>query len=137
MKGQPFEHTYLSVRVVNPADPNLCWEGAFRVDYGAVDSMAPGKHLEAIGLLPLGNRRYKTADRDEVYLDITSARLEFLDEVVGASIVVVDDDTPPTLGRTALLSAGIEEDPIARKLIRRPAARLQGGFKPINSSEPV
>ena len=70
-------------------------------------------------------------------MDITSSRLEFLDEVIGASIVVVDNDTPPTLGRTALLSAGIEEDPITGKLIRRPAARLQGGFKPISPSEPV
>ena len=137
MKGQPFEHTDLSVKVVNPADPSLCWEGIFRMDYGAVDSMVPGKHLETIGLLPLGNRRYKTADGDEVYMDITSSRLEFLDEVIGASIVVADNDTPPTLGRTALISAGIEEDPATGELLRRSAGRLQGGFNPISPSEPV
>ena len=135
MKGQPFEQPHLTVKVFNPAQPNLCWEGKFRVDYDAVDSIVPSKYLEAISLLSWGNRRRKTANGKDLYLNVTGARLEFLDEVVGASIIVVDDDIPPVLGRTALISARIEEDPQTGRLMRRSAGRLQGGFKSAGPKE--
>lgn len=48
--------THITVAVCNPADPKFRWEGLFLVDTGAVDCMAPGKHLKEIGINPAGAR---------------------------------------------------------------------------------
>jgi hypothetical protein len=44
--------------VTHPADPQRRWEGLFLVDTGAIDCMAPAKHLRAIGIEPRGKRTY-------------------------------------------------------------------------------
>ena len=48
--------TYVTVTIRNPADLDKFWEGLFRVDTGATDSLVPSPHLDAIGLKPEGNR---------------------------------------------------------------------------------
>ncbi len=42
----------VKVRVTNPADPEMYWEGQFLVDSGATDTLVPRLNLEAIGLKP-------------------------------------------------------------------------------------
>lgn len=51
--------------------------------------------------------------------------LEFLGEIVGATIIFGEDDAEPILGVTALESAGIEVDPRTQRLKRLPAVRLK------------
>ena len=118
--------THVTVRITNPAAPDRFWEGLFLVDTGATDCLVPRPHLEAIGLKPEGKRVYELADGSEIAVDITVAKIEFMGEIVGGTIVIGADDAEPLLGVTALASVGIEIDPVNQRLKRRPAVRLKG-----------
>jgi len=117
--------THVTVTVRNPAQPDKSWEGLFLVDTGAVDCLVPRKHLQAIGLTPRAARIYELADGSEVKLDIATAEIEFMGELVGSTIIFGADDAEPILGVTALESVGIEVDPRSQRLKRLPAARLK------------
>jgi clan AA aspartic protease len=115
----------VTAAVCNPGDPERRWEGLFLVDTSAVDCLAPGKHLSEIGLSPKGKRSYELADGSETLLDVTVAQIEFMGEVVGATVIFGPDDAEPILGVTALESVGIEVDPQNQRLKRLPAVRLK------------
>jgi len=53
------------------------------------------------------------------------AKLEFMGEFVGTTVIFGKDDAEPILGVTALESVGIEVDPQNQRLKRRPAVRLK------------
>ena len=118
--------TYVDVTVRNPADRTREWTGAFLVDTGAIDSLAPRRSLEAIGLRPTGRRRYAAADGREVEMDVAVGELEIMGELSGGVIVFGDEGAEPLLGVTALESAGIEVDPQNQRLKRLPAVKLRG-----------
>ena len=117
--------TYVTVAVSRPSDPERRWEGLFLVDTGAVDCMAPGNRLREIGIRPEGKRTYELADGTEVLMDVAVARLEFMGEFVGATVIFGKDDVEPILGVTALESVRIEVDPQNQRLKRLPAVRLK------------
>jgi len=117
--------THVTVAVSNPADSSRRWEALFLVDTGATDCMAPGKELRAIGIEPEGKRTYELANGSEIVVEIGVARVEFMGEVVGATIIFADDNVEPILGVTALESVGIEVDPRNQRLKRLPAVRLK------------
>ena len=122
--------TQVTTVVRNPADPQKAWEGLFLVDTGAVDCLAPRPQLEATGLMPKGERVYGLADGSEVRMEFTTGDIEFMGEIVGATIVFGDADAEPLLGVTALESVGIEVDPHNQAFRRLPSTRLRGGFLP-------
>ena len=113
--------THVTVTIRNPAQPDKTWEALFLVDTGATDSMAPRKHLEAIGLEPRGRRIYELADGSEHILEVTVAEIEFMGEIVGGTVIMGEEDAEPLLGVTALESVGIEVDPVNQRLKRLPA----------------
>ena len=117
---------HVTVTVRNPADSSQAWEGLFLVDTGATDCLVPRRHLEAIGLRPEGSRVYELADGSELRLDIAVARIEFMGEFVGATVIFGEAEAEPLLGVTALESVGIEVDPTNQQLKRLPAVRLKG-----------
>ena len=117
--------THVTVTIRNPADPDRAWEGLFLVDTGATDSLVPRPHLEAIGLRPKGHRVYELANGDELKMEITTADIEFMGEIVGGTVLFGEADTEPLLGVTALESVGIEVDPTNQRLKRLPAVRLK------------
>src|SRR6267154_751244 len=99
--------THVTVAIVNPADPSRRWEGLFLVDTDAIDCYVPAKYLHSIGLKPDGKRTYVLADGTEMPLEIAVARVEFMGEIVGATVFFGADDAEPLLGVTALESVGI------------------------------
>lgn len=117
--------THVTVTVKNPAARSRTWHGEFLVDTGAIDSLVPRQHLEAIGIEPIGSRTYEMADGRRLQFDIGGAELEFMDETVIGTVVFVDGDVEPLLGLTALESAGIEVDPRNQQLKRLSAVRLK------------
>ena len=119
--------TRVTAAIRNPADPDRFWEGLFLVDTGATDSLVPGPQLEAIGLEPKGRRICGLADGTAVAMNIAVGEIEFMGETVGGTILFGAADAEPVLGATALASAGIEVDPLDRRLKRRPAVRLKRG----------
>ena len=124
-QGATLGVTQVTATVRNPAEPDSTWEGLFLVDTGAIDSLVPRQHLEAIGLKPKGQRVYGLADGSEVRLDVTTGDIEFMGDIVGSTIVFGEDDSEPLLGVTALESVGIEVDPRNQRLTRLPSTRLK------------
>ena len=118
--------THVTVRITNPADSDRYWEGLFLVDTGATDSLVPRPQLEAIGLEPEGKRVYELADGSEIAVAVAVAKIEFMGEFVGGTVIFGDADAEPLLGVTALESVGIEVDPVNQQLKRLPAVRLKG-----------
>lgn len=118
--------TRVNVKIRNPAEPDRVWEGPFLVDTGAIDCLVPRQHLEAIGLMPKGHRAYSLVDGSEVRMDITTGDLEFMDEIVGGTIVYGEPNAEPLLGVTAMESAGVEVDPHNQTLNKLPMIRLRG-----------
>ena len=121
---------HVTVAIRNPAEPNRVWEGLFLVDTGATDCLVPRQHLESIGLVPKGQRVYGLADGSEIRLDITVGQTEFMEEILGGTIVFGEPDAEPLLGVTALESVGVDVDPSNGTLHRLPAVRMRGGFRP-------
>lgn len=117
--------THVTVTIRNPADPDKAWEGLFLVDTGATDSLVPRPHLEAIGLKPKSQRVYALADGSEITVDITTADIEIMGEIVGGTILFGEPDVEALLGVTALESAGVEVDPVNQRLKRLPSIRLK------------
>jgi clan AA aspartic protease len=118
--------TRVTAAIRNIAEPDRVWEGLFLVDTGATDCLVPRQHLESIGLVPEGQRVYGLADGSEIRMDITAARIEFMGEFVGGTIVFGEENAEPLLGVTALESVGIEVDPHNQTLRRLPSTRLRG-----------
>jgi clan AA aspartic protease len=117
--------TQVTVAVCNPATPDRRWEGLFLVDTGALDCLVPGNRLREIGIEPRGRRTYELADGTKLALEIGVAQIEFMGEVVGATVIFGKDAAEPLLGVTVLESVGIEIDPQNQRLKRLPAVRLK------------
>ena len=115
----------VTATVRNPADHDRSWDGLFLVDTGSTDCVVPGDALRSIGLVPRGTRTYELADGREEAVDIAPAEVEFMGEVVGATICFGNPGVEPILGLTALESVGIEVDPVSQRLKRRPAVRMK------------
>ena len=116
---------HVTVTIRNPADPARSWEGPFLVDTGAIDSLVPRSHLEAIGLAPRAQRTYETAGGREVTMDVTTGEIELMGELTAGLIIFGDADAEPLLGVAALESAGIEIDPQNQRLRKLPSVRLK------------
>jgi clan AA aspartic protease len=117
--------THVTVTIRNPAEPDRTWEGLFLVDTGAIGSLVPRPHLEAIGLKPKAQRVHELADGSEIKMDIMTGDIEFMGEIVDGTIIFGDADVEPLLGVTGLESVGIEVDPRNQRLKRLPATRLK------------
>ena len=117
--------THVDATIRNPAAPERSWEGSFLVDTGAIDSLVPRPHLEAIGLQPRMQRVYETADGREVTLEVTTGEIEFMGRLTAGLIIFGDADVEPLLGVTALESAGVEVDPVSQRLKKLPSIRLK------------
>ena len=117
--------THVDATIRNPAAPERSWKGSFLVDTGAIDSLVPRSHLDAIGLEPIGQRVYETTDGREVTLDITIARIDLMGELTAGVIIFGDAAAEPLLGVTALESAGVEVDPVNQRLKKLPSVRLK------------
>ena len=96
------------------------------MDTGAIDSLVPRQHLEAIGLAPVGERTYSLADGSDVKMGVGVAQIELMGDFTGGAVVFGNEDTEPLLGVTALESMGIEIDPLNQTLRRMPSVRMRG-----------
>ena len=96
------------------------------VDTGAIDTLAPRRQLEAIGLAPRRQRVYETADGRQIEMDVTVGEIEVMGELTAGLIIFGEDGVEPLLGVAALESAGVEVDPQNQQLKKPPAIRLKG-----------
>ena len=106
-------HVVATVR--NMAEPHRSWTGMFRVDFGAVDCVVPRKHLEEIGIAAVGQQVYQLEDGEFERVDVTTAQVEIMGEVVGARVVMGDDDGEAVLGWVVLKGVGVYSQPKSAK----------------------
>ena len=99
--------THITATVRSMAGVERSWTGWFRVDRSVVDCLVPRPVLEGVGLEVVGQRLYESADGGVEIVDATTASVEVMGEVVGATVLVGDDDGEAVLGMTALESLGI------------------------------
>ena len=115
-----------SATIRNPARDEQTWDDVFLVNTGIVDCLAPRSRLKAIGLAPIGRRRCRLPDGSSQMLDFTVAQIELMGQIGGATIYMMDDAAEPVIGRTTLLSLGLEVDPNNQTLVKRPSILLSG-----------
>lgn len=110
----------------NPFQPERVWEGEFLVDTGAMDTMVPKQHLEAIGIAPKSERAYSMADGTEIRLGISGGDIEFLGESTYATVVFGPENATPLLGATTMQSVGVEIDPHNETLKKLSSVHMRG-----------
>ena len=115
-----------SATIRNPANHGQTWDDSFLVNTGIVDCLAPRRRLESIGLAPIGRRRCRLPDGSSQRLDFTAAQIELMGQIGGATIYMMEDDAEPVIGRTTLLSLGLEVDLNNQTLVKRPSILLSG-----------
>lgn len=115
----------VTATVRNPGARERSWDGLFLVDTRSTDCVVPASALRSIGLEPRGRRSYELADGRREDVDVTVAEIEFMGEIVGATVGFGAEGVEPILGVTALESVGIEVDPVSQTLKRRPAVRMK------------
>jgi len=115
-----------SATIRNPASDEQTWDDSFLVNPGIVDCLAPRRRLMAIGLAPIGRRRCRLPDGSSQMLDFTAAQIELLGQIGGATVYMMDDDAEPIIGRTTLLSLGLEVDLNNQTLVKRPSILWPG-----------
>ena len=75
--------------------------GVVLVDTGATDCYIPASRLREVGIEPGGQRTYELADGTEIALGVGVARIEFMGDIVGATVIFGEEDCEPILGVTA------------------------------------
>ena len=116
--------TYVTVTVRNPAEPERAWEGEFLADTGATISVIPRKHLEAIGIEPIGTRLAELADGSVIRLDIAVAGLDFMGEYTAGRVACGSDDAEPLLGLIDMQGVGVKVDTVNHRLERTGKVRI-------------
>lgn len=116
-------HVTVALRPVGA--PDASYEADFLIDIGATDSLAPGKELRRIGVLPVGRMVYELADGTLHEYEFGLVCIEFMGEVTAGRVIFGPDDAEPLLGVTALESVGITVDPANLTLKRLPAIPLK------------
>ncbi len=90
-----------------------------------MNTVVPPECIDAVGLASDGRRTHRLADGRRVEADVAVAKIEFLDEFVGGTVVTGEPDSEPLLGLTALRSMGVEVDVARQELRKLPAVRLK------------
>ena len=117
------EFIHVPVTVRNPADTSKELEVNFLVDTGAMDSLMPRDRLESIGITPKGQREYVLADGSETTLDLATADMEIMGELIGSTVVFGEPGAEPLLGAIDLQHAAIVIDPSNETLQKMPSLR--------------
>ena len=119
---------YVTATIRNPAQRDKAWTGRFLVDTGAIDSLVPRQHLEAIGIEPMTHRVYTLDDGSQVGMDTAAVEIEFMDDIVGATVLFGEANTVPILGRITMLTLGIEVNPRDGTLRKLPSIGLRAAL---------
>ena len=115
----------MDVTIRNPADPSRCWPSRFLAGTGATNTVVSPDCIEAVGLASDGRRTHRLADGRRVEADVAVAKIEFMDDFVGGTVVTGEPGTEPLLGLTALRSMGVEVNVVRQELRKLLAVRLK------------
>lgn len=92
--------------------------GVVQVTATVRNPVPPERSWEGLGTYELANGREET-------VEVAIAEVEFMGEIVGATVGFGAAGVEPILGLTAVESVGMEVDPASQRLQRRPAVRMK------------
>ena len=99
----------------NPSTPEASEKVRVLVDTGATLSVLPTSLLERLGIHRIGSKRFRGFG-GEVTRDIGNVTMHYDGELGAAGAIFGDEDDPPIMGVTSLLTMGLEVDPEAGRL---------------------
>jgi len=108
--------TYVKVKLVNPASPELSEVIELLVDTGAVYTIVPEDVLEKLQIKRRGRRVFQTVNKQKIERDIGVATVEYMDRVAGTNVIFGKEKDTPVLGVTTLEELGLEVDPVTKQL---------------------
>lgn len=125
LEETPMGATYVSAKVINPAQPDRIWESRFLVDTGAMSCVVPESALLSIGIVPRAASTIYLFDGSSQRRLVGSAEFELLGDAAPSRVIFGEDGEEPIIGLTLLESLGLIVDPFAEQLHRRSVIRNQ------------
>ncbi len=126
--ARPVGITYVEVEVGNPANTSNTLSVEFKVDSGAIYTVAPAAVLEELGIGPISENVFWLANGEKIVRQRGIAYFKYLDKVGGADVIFGEEGDSNLLGATTLESLGLALDPFKREL--KPMPLIIGGFRP-------
>ena len=108
--------TYVKVKLVNPASPELSEAVELLVDTGAVYTIVPEDILKKLQIKRRGSRVFQTVNKQKIERDVGVAIVEYMDRVAGTNVIFGEEKDTPVLGVTTLEELGLEVDPVTKQL---------------------
>lgn len=109
-------HTIARVKIFNPHDPSRFIELELLVDTGSTYTWVRRGRLEALGVKPMGRRRFKSIEGRIIERDVGEAIIECLERRATTVVVFAENNDYEVLGLHALEGLGLEVDPITKQL---------------------
>jgi clan AA aspartic protease len=106
----------LEVEVGNPANPGVTEKLEFLVDSGAIYSVVPTPILERLGIKPLSDQEFRSADGTKIVRKKGIALFKYKDKIGGADVIFGEDGDSVLLGAFTLEALGLALDPLRREL---------------------
>ena len=108
--------TTLAIQVGNPANPDVTEELEFLIDSGASYSVVPTSVLERLGIKPIGEQTFRSADGSKIVRKKGIALFKFADQLGGADVIFGEEGDQQLLGAFTLEALGLALDPLRREL---------------------
>ena len=87
------------------------------VDTGSTLCKLPKSLAEDLGLVPTGQRRFRPASGEAVWLDVAPAQVRYEGRTAVLLVAIGADDETTLLGATALELLGFSVDPLNQGLV--------------------
>ena len=108
--------TVLEIEGGNPATPHTTEKVEFLVDSGAIYSVVAVPILERLGISPITEQQFRSADGSKIVRKKGIALFRYGERVGGADVIFGEEGDSPLLGAFTLEALGLALDPLRREL---------------------
>ncbi len=108
--------TVLEVEVGNPADPVITEMVEFLIDSGAIYSVVATPILRHLGINPITEQQFRSADGSKIVRKKGVAVFKYGDRIGGADVIFGEEGDSTLLGAFTLEALGLSLDPLRREL---------------------
>lgn len=116
--------TFVTVTIINPANPRKKARARFLVDSGALYTVAPEATLKRLGIKPHGSRVFTLADGTQITRRMGNAFFKLNGEVAASPVIFGEQGDSNLFGIVSLEALGYMLDPMKREL--RPLPMVLG-----------
>ena len=114
-KGKDMGFVHVTVQIASPTTPDVERQVDLLVDTGAIFSVIPRQVLEALGVQPVGRRRFR-AFGGVVEKEVGAALIKYRDDFAVMEVIFGERDDAPVMGVTTLETLGYRVNPSTGEL---------------------